>query len=77
MSKAKQEYIETTVKSLHGEIMDVVMENSFLIKQENWDVPSQEMKAVYDSFRIIHIITDKLLNRSREQEEIINKYNTQ
>ena len=65
MSKAKQEYIETTIKSLHSEIMDVVMENSFLIKQENWDVASQEMRAVYDSFRIINIVTDKLLNKSR------------
>ena len=36
------------------------MENGFLIKQENWDVKSMEMRAEYDSFRILNLIEKAL-----------------
>ena len=62
LSKKQQSHIADVIKSLHSEILNVIMENGFLIKQENWNVEQQELRAVYDSFRIINIINDKISN---------------
>lgn len=60
LSKKEQSHITDVIKSLHSEILYIIMENGFLIKQENWNVEQQELRAVYDSFRIINIVNDKL-----------------
>lgn len=46
--------------SLHKEILDVIMVNGFLIKQENWNESQMEMRATYDSFRIINLVNNHL-----------------
>lgn len=62
LSKKQQSHIADIIESFHSEILNVIMENGFLIKQENWSIEQQELRAVYDSFRIINIINDKLSN---------------
>lgn len=54
--------LSVVIKSLHSEILNVIMENGFLIKQENWSIEQQEIRATYDSFRIINLVNDKLSN---------------
>jgi hypothetical protein len=48
--------------SLHRQILEIIMENGFLIKQENWNEKQMEMRAVYDSFRIMNLIGNHLSN---------------
>ncbi len=42
---------------LHKSILEIIMENGFLIKQENWNVSQMETRATYDSFRIINLLS--------------------
>lgn len=44
--------------SLHRQILEVIMENGFLVKQESWDEEQMEIRAIYDSFRIINLVKD-------------------
>ena len=62
LSQKQQSHITDVIKSLHSEILNVIMENGFLIKQENWSIEQQEIRATYDSFRIINLVNDKLSN---------------
>jgi hypothetical protein len=62
LSKKQQSNITDVIKSLHGEILDIIMENGFLIKQEKWNIEQQEIRATYESFRIINLVNDKLSN---------------
>ena len=62
LSKKQQSHITDVIKSLHSEILNVIMENGFLIKQENWSIEKQEIRATYDSFRIVNLVNDKLSN---------------
>ena len=62
LSKKQQSHITDVIKSLHGEILDIIMENGFLIKQEKWNIEQQEIRATYESFRIINLVNDKLSN---------------
>lgn len=48
--------------SLHHQILKVIMENGFLIKQENWDDKQMEMRATYDAFRIMNLVSSHLSN---------------
>ena len=48
--------------SLHRQILEVIMENGFLIKQENWNEKQMEMRAVYDSYRILNLVSSHLSN---------------
>ena len=41
---------------LHKKIVEIVMENGFLVTQEKWSVKQMESRAIYDSFRIINLI---------------------
>lgn len=43
-------------RSLHQHILEIIMENGFLIKQENWNEEQMEIRAIYDAFRIINLI---------------------
>ena len=48
--------------SLHRQILEVIMENGFLIKQENWDEKQMEIRATYDAFRIMNLVGTHLSN---------------
>ena len=45
---------------LHKQIKAIIMENGFLIKENEWDVSGMEIRANYNSFRIINIIQSYL-----------------
>jgi hypothetical protein len=48
--------------SLHRQILEVIMENGFLIKERNWNEGQMEIRATYDSFRIINLVSNHLSN---------------
>ena len=48
--------------SLHSQILEVIMENGFLIKQENWDEKKMEIRGIYDAFRIMNLVGSHLSN---------------
>jgi septum formation inhibitor-activating ATPase MinD len=48
--------------SLHRQILEIIMENGFLIKQENWDTSHMEMRAVYDAYRVLNLVEEHLNN---------------
>jgi len=47
------------LESLHDKIRSVIIENSIITKEQNWDLKSCELRATYDAFRILNIIQDK------------------
>ena len=58
----KSLHIADVSGSLHRQILDIIMENGFLIKQENWDEKQMEFRATYDAFRIINFVGSHLSN---------------
>lgn len=55
-------YISDINYTLHNQILEVIMENGFLIKENNWNDEQMEIRAAYDSFRILNLVSDHLNN---------------
>lgn len=56
------DFIADVSGSLHRQILEVIMENGFLVKQENWDEKQMEIRAIYDAFRIMNLVSSHLSN---------------
>lgn len=48
--------------SLHRQILKVIMENGFLNKENNWTDSEMEIRATYDAFRIMNLVSSHLSN---------------
>lgn len=48
--------------SLHRQIIEVIMENGFLNKENNWTDAQMEIRATYDAFRIMNLVDSHLSN---------------
>jgi hypothetical protein len=48
--------------SLHRQILEVIMENGFLNKENNWTDSQMEIRATYDAFRIMNLVSSHLSN---------------
>lgn len=53
---------KTAIESCRGEIGYIIAGSSALALSEKWDDSQINIRSVYDSFRILNIIQDKLNN---------------
>lgn len=58
-------YVTDVSGTLHHQILEVIIENGLLFKQENWDESQMEFRATYDAFRIINLVSKHLNNNSK------------
>jgi len=47
------------IESIREEVQNILIENSLLAKENNWDFTKIELRSTYDSFRILNIIHGK------------------
>jgi len=57
MKFTKKQKLE--LESLHDKIRSVIIENSIITKEQDWDLKSIQIRGTYDAFRILNIIHDK------------------
>lgn len=57
---------KTALESLRTEIKEILIEATFLADEWKGDFHKIEMRAVYDSFRILNIIQDKFNETKKE-----------